>query len=317
MDNPLTAIIATTLPLLIGWAADKILGDPPQLPHLVVAFGKTIAWGEHRLNKGANRTHKGTAWAVALILLTCAATAILLHAAAQLSILLHITLSAILIFYSLAGTTLIREVRQTFREVDRSIDQGRQQLARIVGRDTARLTAREVRTAALETLAENLSDGVIAPLFWYLIGGIPAMLTYKMINTLDSMIGYKNERYLQFGRTAARIDDIANYIPARLTAALMLLVSRQWRLITFLRKYARQHTSPNAGWPEAALAGILNCRFGGPHNYFGKPLYKPYIGHNERKLTISDMQKAIQINRRAELTMITILAAIQILVACL
>ena len=125
------------------------------------------------------------------------------------------------------------------------------------------LSAREVRTAALETLAENLSDGVIAPLFWYAVLGLPGMLAYKMVNTLDSMIGYKNERYGDFGYMAANIDDIANWIPARVSAFLMVLAAGKPKLMKFVRKYGRCHASPNSGWPEAALAGILNCRFGG------------------------------------------------------
>lgn len=145
-------------------------------------------------------------------------TFLLLRRVSYISPGLLLTLQVLLIFYCLAGTTLVREVREVFKAVDRSLEEGRKQVARIVGRDTSRLTAQEVRTAALETLAENLSDGVIAPLFWYLLLGVPGMLAYKMVNTLDSMIGYKNERYRQFGCFAARMDDAANYIPARLTA---------------------------------------------------------------------------------------------------
>ena len=219
---------------------------------------------------------------------------------------------AVLIFFCLAGTTLIREVREVFHAVDRSLDEGRKQVARIVGRDTSELSAQEVRTAALETLAENLSDGVIAPLFWLAILGVPGMLAYKMINTLDSMIGYKTERYKDFGCWAAHIDDIANYIPARLTALLMLLphaiLNFQFSIFNFVRRYGRCHASPNSGYPEAALAGILNCRFGGPHYYFGELFDKPYIGENERELTTKDMKKAVRINRTAEVIMIALVA---------
>ena len=185
-----------------------------------------------------------------------------------------------------------------FEAVDRSLEEGRKQVTRIVGRDTAALSAQEVRTAALETLSENLSDGVVAPMFWYMWLGLPGMMAYKMINTLDSMIGYKTARYFLFGRIAAKIDDVANYIPARLTAWLMILVSGKLHLFSFVRRYGRQHASPNSGYPEAALAGILNCRFGGTHDYFGESISKPYIGHNERELATADMQIAIRINRR-------------------
>ena len=214
----------------------------------------------------------------------------------------------IVVFFCLAGTTLIREVRAVFMAVDRTLDEGRRQVARIVGRDTSQLSAQEVRTAALETLAENLSDGVIAPLFWFALMGMPGMLAYKMINTLDSMIGYRTERYRDYGCWAAHIDDIANYIPARLTALLMILVAGRLDLFAFVVDNGRRHASPNSGYPEAALAGILGCRFGGPHYYFGELFDKPYIGETERPLTTADMQRAVTVNRRAELLMVVLTA---------
>ncbi|MDE7025689.1 MAG: cobalamin biosynthesis protein, partial [Paramuribaculum sp.] len=175
--------------------------------------------------------------------------------------------------------------------------------------------ANEVRTAALETLAENLRDGVIAPLFWYMLLGVPGMLAYKMVNTLDSMVGYKSERYLLFGRWAAKIDDVANYVPARITALLMLLGTGRLDLIGFVAKYGREHASPNSGFPEAALAGILNCRFGGTHSYFGKDVYKPYIGNNQRDLTTRDMMKSLRVNRVAELLAVIMVLAVKVLCA--
>ena len=187
------------------------------------------------------------------------------------------------------------------------------QVARIVGRDTSELSAQEVRTAALETLAENLSDGVIAPLFWYALLGVPGMMAYKMVNTLDSMIGYRNERYKDFGCFAARLDDVANYLPARLTALLMVLASGRISLIKFVWKYGDQHASPNSGYPEAALAGILDCRFGGPHNYFGQEVWKPFIGEHERLFTTSDMQVSVRINRLAEVGMVIIVLLFKLL----
>ena len=214
-----------------------------------------------------------------------------------------------LVFYCLAGTTLIREVRDVFLAVDRSLDEGRRQVARIVGRDTSELTAQEVRTAALETLAENLSDGVIAPLFWFAILGTPGMLAYKMVNTLDSMIGYRTERYRDFGCWAAHIDDVANFLPARLTALLMVLPTGRLGLLRFVWKNGRNHASPNSGYPEAALAGILDCRFGGPHYYFGQLFDKPFIGDNDRPLTTADMKTAVRVNRTAEVLMVLLVVA--------
>ena len=292
--------IIAILTLLVGWVLDLIFGDPARLPHPIVWFGKAIAFFEHRLNKSSHRKLKGALTALFLIAATYAIGLIINY---QLSVI-----NCLVVFFCLAGTTLIREVREVFLAVDRSLEEGRKQVARIVGRDTSELSAQEIRTAALETLAENLSDGVIAPLFWFAVFGVPGMLTYKMINTLDSMIGYKTERYKDFGCWAAHIDDIANFIPARLTALLMILphalINRQLSIFHFVRKYGRNHASPNSGYPEAALAGILNCRFGGPHYYFGQLFPKPYIGENERELTTADMKHAVRINRIAEVLMV-------------
>ena len=210
------------LPLLIGWVLDLLLGDPQWMPHPVVWFGKMIAFGEKQLNRGTHRKFKGALLAIFLVVFVFGICWVIDH---FLSDWVSILFRSLIIFWCLAGTTLIREVRQTFLAVDRSLEEGRKQVARIVGRDTTELSAQEIRTAALETLAENLSDGVIAPLFWLAIGGVPGMLAYKMVNTLDSMIGYKTDRYKDFGCFAARFDDVVNYIPARITAFLMVLAS--------------------------------------------------------------------------------------------
>ena len=311
--------------LLIGWVLDLIFGDPARLPHPVVWFGRLIAAGEHRLNRNPHRRLKGALLAIGLILLVfdlawlirtlLGIFALIFYDGTtihQIPLLMYL-FDILAIFFCLAGTTLIREVRQVFFALDRSLEEGRQQVARIVGRDTSQLSAQEVRTAALETLAENLSDGVIAPLFWLLLLGTPGMLAYKMVNTLDSMIGYHTERYLEFGCVAARIDDVANYIPARLTALLMVLSSGRLKLLGFVRKYGRNHASPNSGYPESALAAILDCRFGGPHYYFGELFDKPYIGSNPRELSTTDMKKAVRINRTAEIIMVAIVAIISII----
>ncbi len=296
------------LPLLLGYLLDLIFGDPERLPHPIVWFGKLISWGEHRLNRGQHRMAKGAVMSVAYILLMFFVLWGLIRLVPNA--ILWCVLNTIIIFYCLAGTTLIREVRNVFLALDESLEAGRKQVARIVGRDTSELTAQEVRTAALETLAENLSDGVIAPLFWLALLGVPGMVAYKMVNTLDSMIGYRTERYKDFGCWAARIDDIANYIPARLTAVLMVIASGKLSLLKFVWRNGRKHASPNSGYPEAALAGALDCRFGGPHYYFGELFDKPFIGENERDLTTADMLKAVRINRIAEVMMIALVIVV-------
>ena len=318
--------MANPFSLLIGWLLDLIFGDPARLPHPVVWFGKMIASCEQSLNKGSYRKLKGALTAISLILFAFALAWMLRRVLGifalfifdgareqvyQIPILLYL-FDAIIIFYCLAGTTLIREVRAVFLALDRSLEEGRKQVARIVGRDTSELSAQEVRTAALETLAENLSDGVIAPLFWLAILGTPGMLAYKMVNTLDSMIGYKTDRYRDFGCWAAHIDDIANYIPARLTALLMILSTGRLGLLRFVWKNGRNHASPNSGYPEAALAVILDCRFGGPHYYFGELFDKPYIGTNDRPLTTDDMKTAVRINRIAEVLMVLLTVSVSL-----
>lgn len=300
-------ILVLILPLLIGWLLDKILGDPAYLPHPVIGFGKAISFFEKRWNKGVYRKVSGAIMSIGLVGAVYALSVGVLHLCYTLNVGLGIAVSSVLIFYCLAGTTLINEVRQVFEAADRSLDEGRKQVSRIVGRDTSELTDQEIRIAALETAAENLSDGVIAPLFWYFVLGVPGMLTYKMINTLDSMIGYKNDRYLDFGCVAARMDDVANYLPARLTAFLMIVAGGRLSLMKFIRTYGDQHASPNSGYPEAALAGLLNCRFGGPHNYFGQTVYKPFIGNKERNVTSIDMLKTIRINQIAEFIMVALI----------
>ena len=292
--------------LLSGWLLDLLLGDPPRLPHPVVGMGRWIGFWEHRLNRGSHRRLKG-ALLVSITLALVFALGWLLRCVEPSW--LRGALTAVLIFFCLAGRTLRREVRLVFEALERSLDDGRRQVGRIVGRDTASLSAQEVRTAALETLAENLSDGVVAPLFWYALLGLPGMLTYKAVNTFDSMIGYRTERYRQFGCWAARIDDVANYVPARLTALLILVAA--WlvqpgrrsprRLAAFVWRYGPCHASPNSGWPEAALAAVLDCQFGGAHDYFGERVEKPLIGTNPRPLGLSDLRLSLRVALLAEL----------------
>ena len=310
--------ILSLFSLIIGWLLDLVFGDPPRLPHPVVAFGRWIAFCEHHLNRGRHRMAKGAAVALLSIggvfAVAWAANVLLMHPALHPAA--YVGVNAVIVFFCLAGHTLRREVADVFRAVDCSLDDGRRQVARIVGRDTATLTAQEVRTAALETLAENLSDGIVAPLFWFALLGSPGMLAYKMVNTLDSMIGYRTERYRAFGCWAARIDDIANYVPARATALLILLAHALChtprgftRQLRFVARYGPAHASPNSGWPEAALAAVLDCRFGGTHDYFGQAVEKPYIGTNDRPLTTTDMLLSIRLAIVAETITVAIIAA--------
>ena len=281
-------VIVAIMPLVAGYCLDLSLGDPLWLPHPVFGFGHMISACERRLNRGGHRVAKGAFTVIGLVLSVYMAAYFGLRLVAPV-LWLAMAVEAIFVFYCLAGTTLADEVRGVFRAVDLSVDSGRRQVARIVGRDTSSLSPQEVRIAALETLAENLSDGVIAPLFWYLVLGVPGMLAYKMVNTLDSMIGYRTARYRDFGRLAAR----------------------------FVRRHGRAHASPNSGYPEAAMAGILRCRFGGAHDYFGERVEKPYIGTCDREINTRDMTLAVRVCRLTEVVAVILVVAAKIMLMML
>ena len=312
-----TATIATALPwflpLLAGYAADLLLGDPQHWPHPVKVFGHAIGKTEKVLNRGSQRLLKGLFLVAVLIstvflALHCLTAVLLPHP------WLWYPAASLLVFWGLANRNLIDEVKAVDKALSEGgLPAGRRQLSMIVGRDTSCLDEIQVRKAALETLSENLSDGVIAPLFYYLVGGLPLMWTYKMVNTLDSMLGYKSERYRLFGRTAARLDDVANFVPARLTALLMVLVSGSVRALRFLFRYGHRHASPNAGYPEAALAGILDLRFGGPATYHGQVVEKPWIGERSRTVSQKDILRACAINQRSTLVMVVLVVTVLLL----
>jgi adenosylcobinamide-phosphate synthase len=287
--------------LLVGFLLDKILGDPSWLPHPIVWFGKAVALCDKKFNTGKAKIMKGAIVTLFLVSIVFIVFYFLIRYICQFNLYIGLAIESIFIFYGIAGTTLIREGKAVFTMLDKSLDAGRKQVSRIVGRNTSQLNRDQVSAAALETMAENLSDGVVAPLFWFALAGIPGIMTYKMINTLDSMIGYKSDKYLHFGRFAARLDDLVNYIPARITALFMVLSSANLRAARYILKFGKAHSSPNAGFPEAALAGILNVRFGGTHTYFGKHIEKPFIGENSRSFTRKDIQKTIRINRSVEI----------------
>ena len=215
------------------------------------------------------------------------------------------------VFYGLANHSLIQEGGEVIRTLEeQGLDAGRKRLSWIVGRDTSQLSPKKIYTAVLETMAENLSDGVVAPLFFYALGGFPAMMAYKMVNTLDSMVGYKDARYKDFGCCSAHLDDILNYIPARLTAFLIALSGYRKGIFSFIRKYASQHASPNSGYPESAMAGILDCRFGGPNIYHGMLVEKPYIGTHNRELSINDYKRAARINQTVCLSTVILICLV-------
>jgi adenosylcobinamide-phosphate synthase len=264
---------------------DLIVGDPVFLPHPIRLMGKAIErlenWFRSRI---INETRAGIWFAIILIAATWAAAWGIIRLALVLSPALGWAVQLVLLYYCLSTRSLYEAGMGIYRSIClNGVDAAKSPLAMVVGRDVAPLTRNGVIRAAVETVAENLVDGVIAPMFFALVGGVPLALTYKMINTLDSMVGYKNDRYRDFGWFSARIDDLANFFPARLSvpivAASAQLLNRSGKtaLATALME-GRHHASPNAGYPEAAFAGALRIKLNGPSFYRGRMVPKPYIG---------------------------------------
>ena len=289
---------------------DAALGEPKILwdrfPHPAVLMGRAVAVVEARLNVGENRTAKGVL-AMTGLGLVALALGWLIHVLPDFGVL-EIVVAAIL----LAQKSLVQHVRAVADALRLSLGDGRHAVSMIVGRDTAVLDRSGVARSAIESAAENLSDGVIAPAFWFLVGGLPALMLYKITNTADSMIGHRTPRYEQFGWAAARFDDLLNLIPARLTAALIAVTHGMFNPKPILRD-APLHRSPNAGWPEAAMAVCLNVSLSGPRSYHGKlsdfpwvwPEGRREIGSDEIDASVSALWRAW-----AGMVVITLLVAI-------
>ena len=306
--------IKIIFPLLTAWFLDLALGDPPWLPHPIRLFGWLIASGEKMLNKGRFRFFKGAVLSIFLVSSVFILLFLLMEFLYSVNLIAYYLTASILLFYAMANKSLIEEGKAVFEALKNGgLESGRKRLSWIVGRETKNLSEQQIRTAVFETMSENLSDGVIAPLFYFALFGVPGALAYKMINTLDSMIGYKNERYIYFGKFAARLDDVANFIPARLTAALMVLVSGRLRVGKMVLTYGSQHASPNAGFPEAALAGILQCRFGGPNFYHGQLIRKPYIGEVDRPLSHKEFGRVALLNHTTTFAMVCLTVLVYLL----
>ncbi|MCH2225038.1 MAG: adenosylcobinamide-phosphate synthase CbiB [Crocinitomicaceae bacterium] len=300
--------MVNVLILLSSFVLDSLFGDPRKLPHLIVGFGNLISTGERILNRGDYRFVKGM---ILTVFLVGGVTLIGVLLIFYLNIeWLKITVGAILLFYCLANRTLIKEGFAVFRALDESLDSGRERLSWIVGRETKSLSVQQVRQATFETMSENLNDGVIAPLFFFAIFGIPGALGYKMINTLDSMIGYRSVKYEQFGKFAARLDDVVNFIPARITAGLILVTGGTFKGLLFVFREGKRHKSPNAGYPEAALAYVLDCRFGGPNYYYGELIEKPFIGYNDREIESKEIKRVAVINWVSSIIFVLLIAGI-------
>lgn len=278
--------------VILAMLLDALLGEPKilwsRLPHPAVLMGRALAFADARLNHGPARRLKGVL-AVALLVLGAALLGAVLQAFGPVA---EVIVGAIL----LAQKSLVQHVTAVAQGLRRGVAPGRAAVAMIVSRDTREMDRDGVARAAIESAAENLSDGVIAPLFWFLLAGLPGLLVYKIVNTADSMIGYRTPRYAAFGWAAARLDDVLNLIPARLTALLIALPHGQWRALPAIWRDARRHRSPNAGWPEAAMARALGIVLAGPRAYNGQRQEFAWVNATGRRpLLAQDIEAAVAI----------------------
>lgn len=303
------------LALLLGFCVDMVLGDPRCIPHPVRGMGWLIRKLEPPMRKTFPRTergelHAGICMVVLVVGLTGLTTGLTLGTAGLVHPALKGLLEVVICWQILAARSLRTETMKVVQALEKgTLEDGRRAVSMVVGRDTEQLTEEEVLAAAVETVAENAADGIMAPLLWAALLGPVGGMCYKAVNTLDSMIGYQNKRYLYFGRAGALLDDACNFLPARISGVLMCLAAflgfdGKGAFRIFLRD-RRNHKSPNSAHTEAACAGALGLRLGGTHLYFGKPVVKPTIGDPVRPICRADVKRA---NNLALLTSLLALA---------
>ncbi len=284
--------------MLAGLALDFLIGDPEGWPHPVIWIGKYVSFQEARLRARGGNLRRGAVWLTAsTVLLTMALTAMLLFALSLLGRAALFAGMCALSWTCISAKCLAKEARGVAAALTVSLERGRRQVGRIVGRDTAELSEAEILRAAVETVAENATDGVISPMLYLALGGPVLALGFKAASTLDSMVGYLDERYRDIGWSSAKLDDALNFIPARICGTLMCaaaalcgLDARGARRI--LRRDHANHLSPNCAWSESAAAGALGVRLGGAHRYFGKVVEKPSIGDAMREIERADIERA-------------------------
>ena len=290
--------LINTAALLLGFGLDLLLGDPHGWPHLVRWFGAVIARLEKWLYPLGSKRLGGVLLVIGTILVGAGVPAAVLYGAWRLNRWVYLALATILVWQCLAAKSLRDESLKVYDALTTgTLADARQAVSMIVGRDTEVLDEAGVTRAAVETVAENTSDGEVAPLFWMMLLGPLGGCFYKAVNTMDSMVGYRNERYEHFGTCAARLDDVMNYIPARLSALLMIAGSALCAMDAksarrIWRRDRRNHASPNSAQTEAVMAGALNVRLAGDAQYFGVVHKKPYIGDNLRPIEVEDIRRS-------------------------
>ncbi|WP_145561020.1 adenosylcobinamide-phosphate synthase CbiB [Yersinia mollaretii] len=307
----------------VAFLLDSWLGDPPHWPHPVRWIGNLITWLQRGI-RAVCHSERALKWGGALLwLLVVGVTWLVSWGFLALMTQIHPWLGWLaqvwMIYTLLAGRCLSDAARHVFEALQTgSLAQSREKLSWIVGRDTSQLEKPQITRAVVETVAENSVDGVIAPLFFLMLGGPPLAMAYKAVNTLDSMVGYKTPKYRAIGYVSARMDDLANWLPARLSwlllsaaAGLIRADYRQALRIGWRDRY--QHASPNCAWSEATVAGALGVRLGGPNHYFGERVEKPWIGDDRREIALEDIPRSINLMRMASLLALLLFALIHLL----
>lgn len=290
-------MIEHLLALTIAFVLDRIIGDPPSWPHPVKWIGSLISALDKRYNKGPNRKWKGFMMLFIVLLAVFVPALLMTIVSYQIHPLIGIIVESILISTTIAHKSLKEAALEVYHPLQKNdFDEARLKLSYIVGRDTETLDESGIVRGTVETVAENTSDGVTAPLFWAWVGGAPFALLYRAINTCDSMVGYKNDKYLDFGWASARMDDVVNWIPSRLTGCMMLLANRPQKIETkaawrILYRDAKKHPSPNSGWCEAAAAALLGVQLGGINTYKGIVSNRALMGDPLYPLKRNDIVK--------------------------
>ncbi len=290
--------------LLIAIILDAVAGEPKliwdRVSHPVVLMGNMIDWFEKRYNEGPQKTRNGVFTIIALVTVSISAGLVI-------NILpLHSVFEVVLVAILLAYKSLVDHITSVSEASKISLEESRYMVSKIVGRDVNILDESGVARSTLESAAENLSDGFIAPIFWYVLLGLPGILAYKMINTADSMIAHKNDKFKEFGWATAKLDDMVNFVPARVTAILILIAGLQIKKINIVYRDSKLHRSPNAGWPETAMAVVLGIALAGPRSYNGQKGNDPYINvDGEHKLSSYHIDNGIKLLQKVWLVTLT------------
>ena len=297
MSNILVAFLA--------YFVDRVFGEFKFIKHPIIIIGSLISFFEKQFYK--NSILRGLLLVVFVLVIVSASSLSLVYLLKELDNSLNIIITSLIASMFLAHRMLYDSVKNVLFSDDK-----KKSISQLVSRDVEQMSESDIYKASIETYAENLSDGVIAPLFYLLLFGLPGIIIYKAINTMDSMVGYRNEKYERYGKVAALLDDVMNYIPSRLSALFIMILSQQKHILSFY-KDGKKHESPNAGHPITAMALLLDVKLGGDTYYFGKLKSKPHFGEGRELINSMDVQKALSIRTKVDVAVLFLLSSIYII----